>query len=230
MFDRMLYIIKEYLSGHWARLYPLSLCLSFSMTWMIFNTITVTLTVSILHFIEFQSTSWWVPVHQRKIVIRRQVAGWPNHETEQKGNLNAEIFSPDPISAPPVPYSVQPGQEGRGRLLFITGPPGSGKSSSAQLLARDRGQFSGRDLLANCLCLKDQQIYHTVVHRNIAWRCSKCFRICVLWSGLFLVSKKSLHSPGCIRPNYGCGSSKWSCGRRKRRKKGGCWEIRSRAW
>ena len=45
----------------------------------------------------------------------------------------------DPISAPPGPYLVQPGQVGR--LLFITGPPGSGKSTSAQTLAREKGRI-----------------------------------------------------------------------------------------
>jgi len=43
----------------------------------------------------------------------------------------------DPINAPPGPYKVQP--ENVGKLLWITGPPGLGKSTSAQLLAREHG-------------------------------------------------------------------------------------------
>jgi len=43
----------------------------------------------------------------------------------------------DPIEAPTCPYKVQP--EYRGKLLWITGSPGMGKSTSAQLLARKKG-------------------------------------------------------------------------------------------
>ena len=43
----------------------------------------------------------------------------------------------DPIEAPPTPYKLQP--ENQGRLLWFTGPPGLGKSTSAQLLAREHG-------------------------------------------------------------------------------------------
>ena len=43
----------------------------------------------------------------------------------------------DPISCPPGPYKVQPHHQGR--LLFLTGAPGLGKSTTAQLLARLRG-------------------------------------------------------------------------------------------
>merc|ERR1719429_785681 len=43
----------------------------------------------------------------------------------------------DPIEAPPSHHKVQP--EYQGRLLWITGPPGLGKSSSAQLLSREHG-------------------------------------------------------------------------------------------
>ena len=43
----------------------------------------------------------------------------------------------DPIDAPPCPYKIQP--EFQGKLLWITGSPGMGKSTSAQLLARNKG-------------------------------------------------------------------------------------------
>jgi len=43
----------------------------------------------------------------------------------------------DPIEAPSSHYKVEPGRQGR--LIWITGPPGLGKSTSAQLLSRDHG-------------------------------------------------------------------------------------------
>merc|ERR1719300_1793006 len=43
----------------------------------------------------------------------------------------------DPIEAPPGPYKVQP--EKKGKLLWFSGAPGMGKSTSAQILARDHG-------------------------------------------------------------------------------------------
>jgi len=43
----------------------------------------------------------------------------------------------DPIEAPPGPYKLQP--ENQGVIIWLTGCPGSGKSTSAQMLARDLG-------------------------------------------------------------------------------------------
>ena len=43
----------------------------------------------------------------------------------------------DPIDAPPGPYQVQP--EVQGQLLWLTGGPGTGKSTTAQLLGRLKG-------------------------------------------------------------------------------------------
>merc|ERR1711936_1541724 len=43
----------------------------------------------------------------------------------------------EPIEAPPGPYKVQP--EKKGKIIWLTGAPGMGKSTSAQLLARDHG-------------------------------------------------------------------------------------------
>ena len=42
---------------------------------------------------------------------------------------------PEPYSA--SPYKIEP--ERQGRLIWITGPPGLGKSTSAQLLSREHG-------------------------------------------------------------------------------------------
>ena len=43
----------------------------------------------------------------------------------------------DPIEAPTSHYKVEP--ERQGKLIWITGPPGLGKSTSAQLLSREHG-------------------------------------------------------------------------------------------
>merc|ERR1719237_156831 len=43
----------------------------------------------------------------------------------------------DPIEAPPSNYKLEP--ERQGKLLWITGAPGLGKSTTAQLLSRDHG-------------------------------------------------------------------------------------------
>ena len=43
----------------------------------------------------------------------------------------------DPIDAPSNQYKVEPKRQGR--LIWITGPPGLGKSTSAQLLSREHG-------------------------------------------------------------------------------------------
>ena len=55
----------------------------------------------------------------------------------------------DPIEAPPGPYKIQP--EIQGKLLWITGPPGLGKSTSAQLLCRNAGYvYYEADCFNNC--------------------------------------------------------------------------------
>jgi len=43
----------------------------------------------------------------------------------------------DPIDAPTIPYKVEP--QNQGRLIWITGLPGLGKSTSAQFLSREHG-------------------------------------------------------------------------------------------
>ena len=55
------------------------------------------------------------------------------NESELK-NLSDDF---DSIEAPPGPYQVQPGEGGR--LVWLTGAPGMGKSTTAQVLGRDHG-------------------------------------------------------------------------------------------
>ena len=43
----------------------------------------------------------------------------------------------DPMESPSTPYKIQP--ENQGRLLWFSGQPGLGKSTTAQLLAREHG-------------------------------------------------------------------------------------------
>jgi len=43
----------------------------------------------------------------------------------------------EPMEAPPGPYKLQP--EKKGKIIWLTGAPGMGKSTSAQLLARNHG-------------------------------------------------------------------------------------------
>merc|ERR1712013_413445 len=54
-----------------------------------------------------------------------------------KEEVSAYEATKDPIDAVSHPYTEQP--ENPGKLLWLTGPPGLGKSTSAQLLARKAG-------------------------------------------------------------------------------------------
>merc|ERR1711892_251463 len=55
----------------------------------------------------------------------------------------------DPIEAPPGDYKIQP--EYRGKFLWITGSPGPGKSTSAQLLGKNHGYvYYEADCFGNC--------------------------------------------------------------------------------
>ena len=66
----------------------------------------------------------------------------PNGELEEFYWLSKEEFEElrdagEPIEAMSCPYKIQP--ESLGKLLWISGPPGAGKSTSAQLLCRNTG-------------------------------------------------------------------------------------------
>ena len=67
--------------------------------------------------------------------------GWGNAVDVFEWKNDEEILklkdSGDPADAPPSPYKIQP--ENQGNLLFISGAPGLGKSTTAQLLGRKAG-------------------------------------------------------------------------------------------
>ena len=44
------------------------------------------------------------------------------------------LESRDPMEAPSCPYKIQP--ENQGKLVWLSGPPGVGKSTTGQLLAK----------------------------------------------------------------------------------------------
>ena len=46
----------------------------------------------------------------------------------------------EPVESPSCPYPLRP--ESQGKLIWVTGMPGTGKSTTAQLLARNHGKFS----------------------------------------------------------------------------------------
>jgi len=62
------------------------------------------------------------------------ISGLEKITEEELKNIQNDF---DPIEAPPGPYKVQP--EKKGKIIWLTGAPGMGKSTSAQLLAKDHG-------------------------------------------------------------------------------------------
>ena len=67
--------------------------------------------------------------NRSEVVVSERISEEEAREVEREGT--------DPIRAPPGPFTLQPDLQGR--LVVISGPPGAGKSTSAQLLARQAG-------------------------------------------------------------------------------------------
>ena len=72
----------------------------------------------------------------RQVVVKGP-AGVCHLQQITEAELEAVLADCDPVEAPPGSYTVQPGVGGR--LVWLTGPPGMGKSTSAQMLGRDHG-------------------------------------------------------------------------------------------
>ena len=56
----------------------------------------------------------------------------------------------DPIEAPSCQYKIQP--ENQGKLIWLSGPPGAGKSTTGQLMGKEAGYvYFEADCTMNCL-------------------------------------------------------------------------------
>ena len=74
----------------------------------------------------------------RKITVKTMMGNEPGVlELMTKEEVAAYEATKDPIDAVSHPYKEQP--ENPGKFIWLTGPPGLGKSTSAQLLARKAG-------------------------------------------------------------------------------------------
>jgi len=67
----------------------------------------------------------------------RSMMGAHNYEKITAQEAIEILEDGDSIEAPSTPYKIQP--ENQGRLLWFSGPPGLGKSTTAQLLAKNHG-------------------------------------------------------------------------------------------
>jgi len=72
-----------------------------------------------------------------KNIVTKGLAGISELQWATKEEITALENEGDPIEAPPGPYKLQPNV--KGKFLWITGPPGLGKSTSAQLLCKLHG-------------------------------------------------------------------------------------------
>ena len=69
------------------------------------------------------------PADNSQVDVRERITREEAEDIEKSGL--------ESISAPPGPYKLQPDKQGK--LIWISGPPGAGKSTSAQLLGRLHG-------------------------------------------------------------------------------------------
>ena len=83
----------------------------------------------------------WITTHEAYRIGIKFDWQYIMHKTSvfNNGNIAEKLGDyADPISCPPCPYPLVPGAGGR--LVWITGYPGTGKSTAAQIMARNHGQ------------------------------------------------------------------------------------------
>jgi len=84
-----------------------------------------------------------------KNIVTKGLAGISELQWATKEEITALENEGDPIEAPPGPYKLQP--DVKGKFLWITGPPGLGKSTSAQLLSKLHGYvYYESDCFGSC--------------------------------------------------------------------------------
>ena len=82
-------------------------------------------------------------------ITTKGLMGVAEMEWKTDEEMEAIKNSGDPAEAPPGPYKLCPEQ--LGKFLWITGPPGLGKSTSAQLLGRHHGfAYYEADCFSSC--------------------------------------------------------------------------------
>ena len=82
-------------------------------------------------------TELGVMIENGRRMTTKSMIGISSFEQISEEGVKALEEDYDPIEAPPAPYKLQP--ENQGKLLWFTGPPGLGKSTTAQLFARNHG-------------------------------------------------------------------------------------------
>jgi len=78
-----------------------------------------------------------VITEDKKMIVTKSLMGVHEYHWITDEEAAELLEDGDPIEAPPAPYKLQP--DNQGRLVWLTGPPGLGKSTTAQLLARHHG-------------------------------------------------------------------------------------------
>merc|ERR1712008_516638 len=81
-------------------------------------------------------------------LLRKSVMGVHDYEKISEEEANEVLDDGDPIDSLRTPYKLQP--HNQGHLIWFTGPPGTGKSTSAQLLAIELGYVYGAVVCKEC--------------------------------------------------------------------------------
>ena len=110
---------------------------------------------------------------------------------EEFGKLENSL---DSMDAPPGPYIVQPHVQGK--LIWLTGSPGMGKSTSAQILARDKGYvyyeadgfMGGRNPFVDLT--SPNPSFAQIKQNKIKGKCPKKDNFCILKYILWRIQEK----------------------------------------